>query len=465
MALVLLTPSTIAKTKVGEGERLEIWDEQVPGLHVRFSCNPRRKGNPYNRVFYYRYRSGGRQRRLKLGYFTIKSEFGDDFRPEEIRLGTGGLTLKEARILAGVQRGRVASDSDPQQQRMEARNGVAEAEEGTFAELAEQYMNLWAKRRKKLSSVKEDQRQIDADLVPRWGQRRAREISKQDVIRLLDAIVERGSAVQANRTRALLTKIFNFGLERDFVFSNPALAARKPTLEKPRDRVLDDEEVQRFWEALERMNPLIAGSFKLKLLTAQRDTEIRHMRWSEIQGDVWTVPAARTKNGREHRVPLSPQARKVLRECRMAAAEGAKAMADAKDSIEATSGLPNRSRDLNRIAEAKERAQAAEESDWVFASYSARGRKGRPIGKTHRAAVRIQEMADLRRFTSHDLRRTAATGMEKLRIDPHIIGKVLNHSDRSITERVYLWHSYDDEKRAALEAWGLHVEQVVTSKK
>jgi integrase len=103
-------------------------------------------------------------------------------------------------------------------------------------------------------------------------------------------------------------------------------------------------------------------------------------------------------------------------------------------------------------------------SEWVLASPSARA-KGRPIGKTHKAAERLREKTKLKGFTGHDLRRTAATGMARLRVEPRVVGKVLNHSDHNITEKVYLWHDYLQEKRRALEKWGRHLEGLVTGRK
>jgi len=424
MPTKMLSPSEISKTKVDEGERFELWDEQQPGLHVRFSHNTRRKKNPQNKVFYYRYRSRGKQRRLKLGYFTPKSEFGEKFRPEEVRLGTSKLTLSEARILAGFQRARVASDVDPQQERIDARMANAGGQEGTFADLAGLYIKRWAKRHKKPSSVKEDQRQIDADLIPEWGSRPAREISKQDVIRLLDKIVDRGSPSQAIHTRRLLSKMFNFGIQRDLVDSNPALLVPQPATEKPRDRVLDNDEIKRMWTALEDFEPIIAASFKLKLLTAARDTEVRRMKWADIDGDVWTIPGTITKNKKPHRVPLSPQAMTVL------------------DELEPVTG----------------------HAEWVLASPSPRA-AGKPIGKTHKATERLCDAANLEGFTGHDLRRTAATKMAEIEIEPHIIGQVLNHTDRSVTAQVYVQYSYDKQKRNALEKWGRRVEEIITRRK
>lgn len=91
---------------------------------------------------------------------------------------------------------------------------------------------------------------------------------------------------------------------------------KAPAKEKSRDRVLKEAEIHALWQALDEEDPLVAGTFKLRLLTAQRGIEVLSMRWSDIDGEWWTIPAEVSKNGLQHRVPLSPQVLVVLEQLR-----------------------------------------------------------------------------------------------------------------------------------------------------
>jgi integrase len=153
--------------------------------------------------------------------------------------------------------------------------------------------------------------------------------------------------------------------------------------------------------------------FQICLLTGQRVGEVISMRWSDVDGDLWTIPD--TKNGRSHRVPLSPQA-------------------------------------LQRFAELPRRGE------YVFASSK------RPTGHLRgyrRAFQRACALAGIADACVHDVRRTAASHMASLGVSRSTLGQILNHADRSVTS-VYDRYSYDAEKRAALELWAGHLLTSVT---
>ena len=128
----------------------------------------------------------------------------------------------------------------------------------------------------------EDNRIIEKDLKPSWKDRKAYDIKRRDLIRLLDKIVERGAPIQANRTLALIRKIYNWGIGRDLVESNPCTQIRAPGTEKQRDRVLSEKEIKALWEAFEAEGNAIEPMFKLRFITAQRGGEIESMRWQDI---------------------------------------------------------------------------------------------------------------------------------------------------------------------------------------
>jgi integrase len=145
------------------------------------------------------------------------------------------------------------------------------------------------------------------------------------------------------------------------------------------------------------------------------------MAWSEVDesGGWWTIPAERAKNGLSHRVPLSSLAQAVL-----------------KDVKQRCNQLP-----------------------WVFPSQ----RRGRHLEQMVQAAYRIRNRSGVD-FVPHDLRRTAASYMTGMGISRLTVSKILNHAERGVTA-VYDRHSYDAEKRQALEAWARRLDEIVASKK
>ena len=123
---------------------------------------------------------------------------------------------------------------------------------------------------------------------------------------LVEGIAERPAPIAANRIRALISKIFNFGISREMVEFNPCSQLEQPASERRRDRVLTDAEICMFWTVLDNEPPEIAAAFRLRLITAQRGVEVHNMCWKNVDLDRrwWTVPASDAKNGLPHRVPL-----------------------------------------------------------------------------------------------------------------------------------------------------------------
>ena len=325
-------------------------------------------------------------------------------------LGTyPAMSLADARSLAKEILGRVSKGEDPQVEKRAEKNAE------TFAELAAEYLERHAKVKKR--RWREDQRVIRVDLLPAWRHKKARNLSRRDVAELLDGIVERGAPIMANRVRALISKIYNFGIGRDIVDHNPCFGLPMPAKARQRDRVLSETEIRAVWRALDDEEPIMAATFMMRLLTAQRGVEVLSMRWEQIDGDWWTIPAELAKNGLAHRVPVSPQARSLLADVR----------------------------------------QQTGRSVWVFASPR---KKGAHIKTVTRAAQRIAEVAGLEDFTAHDLRRTAASHMTSMGIPRLVVSKVLNHAESGITA-VYDRHSYDAEKCDALRRWGDKLETLL----
>lgn len=296
---VNLTGAFIEAAKPPERGQADYWDERLPGFCLRVATSGRKSWTVM-------YRHHGLQRRLTLGTYPI-------------------LGLADARGLARQTLREVQLGRDPAASRREAAEQAAQkrSERGarSFAALAARFVEKHAKVRNR--TWRGAERTIQRELLPRWRNLAAADVTRRHVIELVESIAERGSGIMANRLKALISKIFNFALsEKDPVVTvNPALGVRNPTPERQRDRVLSEAEIRALWLALDEEPPKIAGIFKLGLLTAQRKGEVLRLRWGELDLDAgwWTLPSERSKNKLSHRVPLAPQALAILRELQAAA--------------------------------------------------------------------------------------------------------------------------------------------------
>jgi integrase len=359
------------------------------------------------------YRFVGRHRRLTLGEYPA-------------------MGLADARVKLADARKSLEHGIDPGE--AEVQQNKAERAAETVAELAEAYLEKWARPRKR--SHAEDERILRKDVIRTWGRRKAKDISRRDVLALLDVIIDRGSPIAANRTLAVVRRMFGWALTRDIIPASPCVAVKAPARERRRDRVLSADEIAAFWRALDNpelgMSPAIRLALKLQLATAQRKGEVIGAERSEFDLDarVWTIPAEKAKNGMPHRVPLSPLALALI------------------DEIEAPTGK-----------------RSDPESDgprrWLFPSpRAARAITGPAVDHAMRGNRQALGTGDA---TPHDLRRTAASHMTSIGISRLVVSKILNHAEPGVTA-VYDRHSYDAEKRAALIAWGAKLEEIIGSR-
>ena len=399
-----LTTKAVEAAKPDPAKRREIPDGIVAGLYLVVQPSG-------SKSWALRYRFGGKPAKLTLGRWPI-------------------MKLADARKAAAEAVEKIDHGEDPARAKKAAKAAQMEAQaddRDKFANVVELFLKRHASRNRRADDVAAFFRR---EVLDQWGARKIHEISKRDVIEVLDGIVDRGSPVSANRLRAHLNTLFNWCKGRDIVQVNPLDGIKPPAPETPRDRVLSDDELRLFWRACDALGQPFGPLFKLMLLTGQRRGEVGGMTEREIAGDLWTIPGARTKNGDEHTVPLASAARDVL-----AAVERIKGPAGYIFTTNGKTPVSGFTRATNRLRETMAEI-AAEDA-------------GQPI-----------EVAP---FTLHDLRRTAATGMAGLGFPPHVVEAVLNH--RSGTRRgvagVYNRFSYADEKRAALESWARQVVELV----
>ena len=273
-----------------QAERYEKWEDGQTGLGIRVSPKGRKSW-----IFMYRF--NGKARRMGLGTYPA-------------------ISLASAHVKHAKAKELIDKGTDPGAQQVERKHAERMAE--TVADLIEEYLEKWARPRKR--SASEDERQLRKDVLPVWGHRKAKDITRRDVITLLDGIAERGSPIQANRTLAVVRKMFNFAISRDIVDATPVAMVKAPAKENQRDRVLSADEIRTLWKGLDTapMSEGIKLVLKLQLATAQRKGEIVGAALDEFdfEDNIWTIPAERSKNGQAHRVPLSPLVLELIKEAR-----------------------------------------------------------------------------------------------------------------------------------------------------
>jgi integrase len=319
------------------------------------------------------------------------------------------MTLRSARSAAEDVVGRVANGDDPQAEKIEHRQA-----EG-FGDFAATYLTD-AQPRMKPRSYAEDERVIRHDLLPAWRSIPIRDIRRRDIAAVLDQIIARGSRVQANRTRSVCSRIFAFAVEREVVEHNPVVGLRRPTEEHSRDRVLSPDEIRILWAIWDAEGSQVSALYRMLLLTGQRKTLVATMQWSHLDGCWWVIPKEITKNKKEHRVYLVPQAIDILASLRR-----------------------------------------GEHLPWVFPSERV---AGQPLGWVNKAKERYRKKANLRDWRPHDLRRTMATEMGDMGIPHETIGLVLGHLRKGVTA-IYDRASRDAQVGSAMIAWGRRLEEIV----
>ena len=277
----------------------------------------------------------------------------------------------------------------------------------------------WLKRdQAKNKSIAQVTRIIKKDVLPVWGDRHVTDLTRRDVLDLVDGIADRGAVIMARRVQAYVHRFFRWCVGRGILETNPAADLPKPGAASKRDRVLSDEELATAWHAAEKMGGPHGGVIQLLILTGARREEIGQLRWPEISSDLIQLDGHRTKNGKPHTIPLSSAAKAVLEQ-------------------------------VPKIAN----------SEFVFTLSGKRAIQGWGVAKR-----RLDEIASIAPWVTHDLRRTAATGMQKLGIGLQVVESILGHvgGSRAGIVGIYQRHTYDAEKRVALEAWGARVSELVT---
>lgn len=274
-------------------------------------------------------------------------------------------------------------------------------------------------------SLREIRRIFNRYIIPHMGDRFADAVTRGDITRFIDGI---SAPVMARAVHAQLSAFYSWALPRlDKLPANPCIGAGRPAKPKARDRVLTDPELAALWRAAEAEKEPWRSAIMLLILTGQRRSEVFEARRSEFDLDegIWVIPAERAKNGVQHLVPLPGSAVAVLNE--VPEVEGSPWLFPADgNAATCASGI---SKVVNRLRKA------------VSADFD--------------GAVAL--------WSLHDIRRTVATGLQKLGVRFEVTEAVLNHvsGSRGGIAGVYQRHDWATEKTEALEAWAKYVEKCV----
>lgn len=312
-------------------------------------------------------------------------------------------------------------------------------------QLAYEYMERHAKVMKRETSWTEDQRLLDKNVLPSWGDRKAKDIKKRDAMLLLESFMDR-PALCSNILK-LARKMFNFAVERDILEFTPFTGIKAPVQVASRDRVLTEAELKALWNVelpKAAMSDETKRILKLILITGQRPGEVAGIHAKEIDGDWWTIPIERAKNKTAHRVFLTKTALEIIGE-----SEGYFFPSPTADK---TGYAGSGHIDENAVAYAIRRN---------LKDYKPRRSiKGETISMVK---VRDDKKMLMEHFTPHDLRRTAATFLAQLGFPDETIDAVLGHKKTGVV-KIYNRHKYDLEKQKALEAWERKLTGIITVK-
>ena len=310
------------------------------------------------------------------------------------------------RILAAVVHG-----GDPALERAAARRG--EGAMNTVAAVAEEWLRRDQAENRTAAEVR---RIMQREVLPFIGAMSMDEVRKRDIIHVVDRVADR-APVRANRVLAYLKRLFKWAASRDIIPADPSANILKRTAERRRDRVLTDGELVAVLRAAEEHGGPYGAGVRLLILTGARREEVFGMRWSEVdlQAKVVRLPAARNKVNEARNLQLVGEAARIL------------------------DGLPRC-------------------GPYVLTTSGVR-----PFSGFGKCKVRLDAMSGVTGWRLHDLRRTVATGMQRLGVRLEAIEAVLGHvsGSRAGIVGVYQRHRFEAEAREALVAWAAHLERLI----
>jgi integrase len=415
-----LTDSTIKAAKCPPGkDRIELADGSCPGLYLRVTKN---------------------------GVKTFAFKYWSPILAKTVTLALGqydDITLADAKRKVGDHRKEIARDEDPRARKRAERRKAANAEELSFDQLADQYIEQYAKPNK--DSWKNDQHYLKRPRAA-WGRLPAATVTDDMAAELLDEIAE-SAPVSANRTQSVLHKMFSWAKQpgRKLVQVNPiADLDRRGGKEQSRDRVLTDDEVRTFWWGLDHpdlpADREVALALKTILTTMVRPYQAALMERAELIGigdeeAQYCMPRHRVKKRREVIVPLSDLAVEVIKE----------AISDDDQTVVFPSKFSDGDVPIARAS----------------LSQALAGKKnGKKVGDKTEDRAGIRAFLGLEHFTAHDLRRTAATIARRAGAPRPNVKALLDHVNGDVTD-VYDKYDMLKEKRQVVDLLACELRRIV----
>lgn len=402
-------------------KRSELSDKAVPGLRLVVF--------PSGHVSWQlQYKLGSERRKFTLGVY-----------------GSGGVSLSEARDAARDAKLLVRQGICPKANADRSRAENAKSErlakqlaEDTLTRVFSDYLED-KQRVKTLRSASALRMLFTNRIEPILGKRPIRNVTRDDLRRLLRGIVDDDAPISANRAHSLLRPLFKWAIAEERIDANPFDGIPRPVNEVSRERVLSEDEIRWIWKACEAFSYPYGHAFRFLLLTLCRRDEGCKASFAEMDlaKGIWSIPAERSKNGLPTDAPLSAGAIEIL----------------------------NTSPRLGG------------ERGPVFSTGTVKDGKTKPIGGYSKAKAaldaKVHEIArlekpefELERWTFHDMRRTGATHLAQMGAPIHIVELILNHRASALggVAKIYNRHSYMEERRHWLETWSGRLDRLVKGK-
>jgi integrase len=404
-----------------------VWDDQLLGFGVRV-----RATGAMSYVVGYRAGSGrlAPKKRLTIG-------------------AVGKITPDEARRVAQSHLGAVAHGRDPAEERRKAEAAAG----NTLRRVVENYLarGAYDRQKRKLRTIEAQRAAFERLVFPQLGARQIGEIKRSEISRLLDKIEDERGPRMASLTLALMSRVMSWHASRGDDFRSPIVRGMSKDRggATSRDRVLTNEELRAFWRAAEGWEHPFTRLLRFILLTATRREEAAGMRWEELDGTTWTIPAARYKTKLDLELPLSGAAWQVLATSPM--------LTELRRAAAKRGADPDRARPKEGFVF----TTSGETAIGGFSKFKARFDL-LMLTELRKAAAERGEAAKvvLDRWTIHDLRRTARSLITQAGVPPDHAERALGHVIGGV-RGVYDRHRYYEEKRQAFEALATQVERVL----
>ena len=404
----------INKTNVDAVEPLArevmLWDDRIAGFGL--------KTTPAGaKTYLFQYRLGGRAGRTRR--YTIGKH--------------GSITAEAARKEADRLATLVRQGVDPQQEKQDtARRAIDLA----FKPYAERFIEDCLKVRWK-ASHKDGEALLRRYVIPVLGNKPLPDIGRADIRAVLKPVSRK--VATCRNLFAVLRRLFRWAVSEGDLTVSPIAGMEPPPLPPKRDRVLSDQELRLVWNASEKLGYPFGPLFRLLLVTGQRLEEVSGLSWGELDREtaLWSLPAERAKNSIAATVPLSD----------LAIAE------------------------IDALAKRSARKDGWPRRGLVFSTNGKTSVSGHSRGKRRldrevaTIAAKEDDLPTIEHWRLHDLRRTLATGLQRLGVRFEVTEAVLNHvsGSKSGVAGVYQRHEWGPEKNAALQAWSDHIESILTS--